>query len=104
MYHPNGPCRGRSPAQLVVMNDAGDVSVSLGGWETFSVPGGVLRGFENTSGGAVELLVIVTGDHQKRPNFQGDVVERAFAQGDALDAQGYVASAHLIPSYGMVAE
>jgi hypothetical protein len=32
------------------------------------------------------------------------VIEDAFAKGMTLDAQGYVAEAHLIPNYGMVAE
>ncbi|MGC3940981.1 hypothetical protein ACOTTU_24565 [Roseobacter sp. EG26] len=94
----------RESGVRVVMNDDGNVSVDVGAWETFSIPEGVLRGFQNTGAKTVELLLIVAGDHQKRPKFRGDVIEAAFAKGHALDAQGYVAAAHLIPSYGMVAE
>lgn len=94
----------REGGTRVAMNDDGAVSVKLDAWETFSVPAGVVRRLENTGDAAVELLVIVSGDHQKRPKFQGDVIEAAFEKGHALDAQGYVAAAHLIPSYGMVAE
>mgnify|MGYP001800816078 FL=1 len=88
----------------VDLNDAADVQVALGPWDTFSIPDGVVRSLVNTSGAAVEVLVIVSGDHQKRPRFRADVMEAAYASGYALDAQGYAARAHLIPSYGMVAE
>jgi quercetin dioxygenase-like cupin family protein len=94
----------RGDGAKVVMNDAGDVSLVLDAWETLSVPSGVVRAFENTSEAAVEMLVIVSGDHQKHPKFHGHVIEAAFENGNALDAQGYVADAHLIPNYGMVAE
>lgn len=70
-----------------------DVVVDLGAWEAISIPEGVVRGFENTGEEAIEMLVIVAGDHQKRPECQPDVFETAFATGHALDAQGYVASA-----------
>ena len=63
-----------------------------------------MRSLVNTSAAAVEVLVVVSGDHQKRPRFRSDVIEAAYASGQARDAQGYVARAHLIPSYGLVAE
>jgi uncharacterized cupin superfamily protein len=88
----------------MVLNDARDVTLELGAWDTLSVPAGVVRALENTGDTAVELLVIVSGDHQKRPKFRGDVLEAAHAKGHVLDAQGYVAEAHLVPAYGMVAE
>lgn len=94
----------RKSGVRIVMNDDGKVSIDLEAWETFSVPANVVRGFENASDTAVELLVIVAGDHQKRPKFRNHVIEAAYAEGYALDAQGYVAAAHLIPNYGMVAE
>ena len=88
----------------LALNETGDVSVDLGAWDTYSVPSGVLRSLQNASDAPVEVLVVVSGDQQKRPRFRSDVIEAAFAHGYALDAQGYVASAHLIPNYGMVAE
>ncbi len=94
----------RSDGLRLRFNDGGNVSVDLGAWDTYSVPADVVRRFENTGDATIEALIIVTGDHQKRPMFRADVLEAAFSSGQALDAQGYVADAHLIPSYGMVAE
>jgi len=94
----------RDAGLRVRMNDTGDVTADLGAWDTLSIPANVVRAIENTSDKTVEALIIVTGDHQKRPAFRGNVLEAAFARGHALDAQGYVADAHLIPKYGMVAE
>lgn len=94
----------RDSGVRAILNDAADVILDLGAWDTCSIPSGVVRAFENVGEHAVEMLVIVSGDHQKRPRFRRHVIEAAFANGDALDAQGHVAKAHLIPSYGMVAE
>ncbi len=94
----------RDDGICVTMNDDEDVRVELGAWDTFSIPPQTVRAFENTGDTVVEALVIVSGDHQKRPRFASHVLEKAFAEGVALDAQGYVAAAHLIPNYGMVAE
>ncbi|ABV94872.1 cupin domain protein [Dinoroseobacter shibae DFL 12 = DSM 16493] len=86
------------------LNPEGDVTLDLGGWETFSIPAEITRAFENTSDSPVEALIIVSGDHQKRPRFAPQVLAAAAEKDLALDAQGYVAAAHLIPSYGLVAE
>jgi hypothetical protein len=94
----------RDAGLRISMNDAADVTVDLGEWDTYSIPADVVRALQNTGDTAIEVLVVVSGDHQKRPEFRGDVVEAAFASGATLDAQGYVAEAHLIPNYGMVAE
>ena len=88
----------------ITMNDTSDVTVGLGAWDTYSIPADVLRTLRNASDAVIEVLVIVSGDHQKRPQFQDHVLEQAYAKGATLDAQGYVAKAHLIPNYGMVAE
>lgn len=88
----------------ITMNDTSDVTVGLGAWDTYSIPADVLRTIGNASDAVIEVLVIVSGDHQKRPQFQDHVLEQAYAKGATLDAQGYVAKAHLIPNYGMVAE
>lgn len=94
----------REDGLRITMNDAADVTTDLGKWDTYSIPVGVVRALENTGDAPLEVLVIVSGDHQKRPQFRGHVLEDAFAKGVTLDAQGYVAEAHLIPNYGMVAE
>lgn len=94
----------REAGLRIVMNDIADVRADLGQWDTYSIPEGVVRAFENTSDAEIDVLVIVSGDHQKRPQFRGHVLQAAHDAGATLDAQGYVAQAHLIPSYGMVAE
>ena len=94
----------REPGLRLIMNDEQDVVIDLGAWDTFSIPADVVRSIENVGDAVVEVLVVVSGDHQKRPQFRGHVIEEAFAKGATLDAQGYVAEAHLIPNYGMVAE
>ncbi|MEO0637483.1 MAG: hypothetical protein AAFY73_12630 [Pseudomonadota bacterium] len=94
----------REDGLRISMNDTGDVVSDLGAWDTFSVPSDVTRSIQNMSDEPVEALVIITGDQQKRPQFRGDVLEQAYEKGLALDAQGYVADAHLIPVYGVAAE
>ena len=94
----------RKAGLRITLNDAADVTADLGERDTYSIPPDVVRAFHNTGDAAVEVLVIVAGDHQKRPHFRGHVIEEAFVNGATLDAQGYVADAHLIPNYGLVAE
>lgn len=93
----------RTAGACVVLNDDQDVIIELGAWDTFSIPAYVARSIENRGETAVEILVIVSGDHQKRPMFARDVLFAARDTGLTLDAQGYVAKAALIPDYGMVA-
>lgn len=94
----------REAGLKIEMNDARDVSVDLGAWDTYSIPADVMRSLKNTSDSALEVLIIVSGDHQKRPRFRAQVLQAAHEMGATLDAQGYVAEAHLIPNYAMVAE
>lgn len=94
----------RDAGLRALLNAEGDVALDLGPWDTFSIPADVTRAFENTSEIAVEALIIVSGDHQKHPAFAPQIIKQAKARDIALDAQGYVAAAHLIPSYGLVAE
>lgn len=83
----------------VELNETGDVAVDLGEWDTYSVPGDVWRQIRNTSDHPVELVLIASGDHRKRPEFAGEVVAMAEEAGLALDAGGFVAPAHLLPVY-----
>jgi quercetin dioxygenase-like cupin family protein len=94
----------KSGGLRVTLNDDADVTIDLNPWDTFSIPADVVRSIEGTGTAPAEALVIVSGDHQKRPIFQNDVIAAARKSGHALDAQGYVAKAALIPSYGLAAE
>lgn len=75
------------------------VQVELGAWDTYSVPGGAWRSIANRADIPAEILVITTGDERKRPEWAPEVVEAAAAQGLAVDANGYVAPARLLPDY-----
>lgn len=88
----------------LVFNDAGDVSVTLNPWDTYSIPAGVLRRIEAAGDAPVETLVIVSGDHRKRPQFTTEVIAAARDTGWALDAGGFVAPAAVLPPYAMAGE
>ena len=80
--------------------DGGNASVLINAWDTYSVPGGVMRTLTAVGDTAVEMLVVLSGDHRKRPVFAPEVLEKAQAAGLGLDASGFVAKASLLPSYG----
>lgn len=89
----------RSGKMRVTLNDSADVSVDLDPWDTYSIPAGVVRSIEAVGGSPAEALVVVSGDHRKRPEFTPDVIAAARGEGHALDAGGYVAKAALLPLY-----
>lgn len=78
-----------------------DVSVDVGAWDTYSVPGGVSRKMTAVGDTAVEALVVIQGDHRKRPEFSSDILAEASENGLGLDASGFVAKASLLPVYGL---
>ena len=80
--------------------DGGGASVTLDAWDTYSVPGGVFRTLTATGDTPVEALVVLSGDHRKRPIFAPEVMDQAQDKGLGLDAGGFVAKASLLPSYG----
>ncbi len=80
-------------------NDRQDVSVTLDAWDTYSIPAGVVRSLEALGDEPVEALVVVSGDHRKRPAFGEATIAAAQAKGLGLDAGGYVARAELLPLY-----
>ena len=80
--------------------DGGGASVEINAWDTYSVPGGVQRTLTATGETAVEALVVLSGDHRKRPTFSPEVLKAAGDAGLGLDASGFVAKASLLPSYG----
>ena len=80
--------------------DGGDASVEVDAWETYSVPAGRQIKLTALGDAPVETLLVVSGDHRKRPVFAADVVAEARAAGLGLDAGGFVAKAALLPVYG----
>lgn len=80
--------------------DGGGASVDVDAWDTYSVPGGVFRKLTAIGDKPVEALVVLSGDHRKRPVFAPEIVEAAQRAGLGLDAGGFVAKAALLPSYG----
>jgi quercetin dioxygenase-like cupin family protein len=88
----------------LVLNDAGDVAVTLNQWDTYSIPAGILRRIEALGDTPVETLVIVSGDHRKRPQFTAQVLAAARETGWALDAGGFVAPVEVLPYYAMAEE
>jgi mannose-6-phosphate isomerase-like protein (cupin superfamily) len=63
--------------------------VVLGSWDVCSVPAGVWRGFRNAGEERAYLLVVVGGTDAGRLTWAPDVLERAAAAGQRLDADGY---------------
>lgn len=94
----------REGALRLHLNEGGDVTVDLKPWDTFSIPAGVARAIESVGDAPAEALVMVSGDHRKRPSFAPEVIARAREAGLALDAGGYVAKAALLPNYRLAAE
>lgn len=88
----------------LVLNDTGDVAVTLNPWDTYSIPAGVVRRIETIGDTPAETLVIVSGDHRKRPRFAREIIAAARSAGLALDAGGFVAPAEVLPHYAMAGE
>jgi hypothetical protein len=62
-------------------------------------PAGVVRAIEAVGHDAAEALVVVSGDHRKRPVFAPATLAAAQDAGLGLDAGGFVAKAALLPIY-----
>lgn len=80
--------------------DGGGASITVNAWDTYSVPAGAMRTFTAKGDTAVEALVVLSGDHRKRPTFAPEVLSAAKEAGLGLDANGFVAKAALLPRYG----
>ena len=83
----------------LTFNAAADASVTLEPWETYSIPAGVVRAIEALGDETAEALVVVSGDHRKRPVFGAQTLAAAQDGGLGLDAGGFVAKAALLPQY-----
>ena len=71
--------------------------LDMGHHDTLSIPGGVLRAFANRSERMVDAVVIMPGDQRKTPRYDGAVLAASRACDWALDANGYLARASLMP-------
>lgn len=81
------------------LNAKGDAEVKLGDWDTYSVPGDVWREIRNDSDETVDMVVILAGDHRKRPEFAPEILQNANEAGLGIDPNGYVVQQHLMPVY-----
>jgi len=88
-----------------ILRLCGDLSVevTLGEWDTYSVPCGVWRSLENTGSDTVDFIVVLPGDHRKRPEFAPEVVQQAKASGLGIDPNGYCVASRLMPKYTFAA-
>ncbi|WP_417522711.1 hypothetical protein [Marinovum sp.] len=89
----------RSGKLRLSLNEGADVTVDLNERDTYSIPAGVVRSIAALGDSPAEALVVVSGDHRKRPQFSDEVIAAAREAGQALDAGGYVANAALLPDY-----
>lgn len=84
----------------VVLNGPGEeVALAVAAKDTVSVPGGVWRQIRNTADGDTEIMVVTAGDGRKRPEWAPDVVTMAAKAGRTVDASGFIAATHLVPTY-----
>ncbi|WP_159453149.1 cupin domain-containing protein [Pseudooctadecabacter jejudonensis] len=80
--------------------DGGGATVEVNAWDTYSVPASRQIQITALDDVTVEALLVVTGDHRKRPAFKAEVIAEALDAGQGLDAGGFVAKASLLPTYG----
>ena len=83
--------------------DAQTARVTMHAWDTLSIPGGVRRAFANHGDQTIEAVVIVPGDQRKTPKVDASVLATARAADWALDANGYLARASLMPNTAVAA-
>ncbi|MPY80984.1 MAG: cupin domain-containing protein [Actinophytocola sp.] len=81
----------------VRLNLDDDRSVRLGPWDMLSVPPHAWRSFRNVSGDTASMVVINGGDGRTRLRWEDTVVKAAADAGVAIDHNGYLAPAALVP-------
>ncbi len=88
-----------SSALEVVLNTGADVIVcTLGFEDMISIPANVLRSFRCPPGAAIsEAVMVIAGDHIKRPVFAPATVAAALANDVTVDAGGKLARASVLP-------
>ena len=62
-----------------------------GAWDSYALPASVWRSFVNRGAGEVRALLMTSGDHRKRIDWQPGVIAAAAQAGWAHDANGQVA-------------
>lgn len=91
---------GHKGAMRIEYVDGGEACVDVEAWDTYSVPAGRQIQISARGDAGVDALLVVSGDHRKRPTFKAEVVAEAREAGLGLDAGGFVAKAALLPVYG----
>lgn len=88
-----------SPLLEVELNTGTDrVVCSLGFEDMISIPSHAMRSFRSPAGAVTsEAVMVLAGDHVKRPVFQPAVVAEARANDITLDARGKLARASVLP-------
>ncbi len=88
-----------SPALEVTLNTgAAELRCTLGFEDMISIPAHVYRAFRCPEGSPMsEAVMVIAGDHVKRPAFGADVPNKAKANGVTLDAGGKLARASVLP-------
>lgn len=79
----------KSAGLAIQLEGAG--SVTLGEWDTFSIPGNAWRSMHNSGGADALVLVVSAGDERKRIEWSDAVRSRAAHAGWAIDAEGCIA-------------
>jgi quercetin dioxygenase-like cupin family protein len=74
----------------VQWGDNGENELTLGQWDTISVPTGIMRGFRNESAEEAYLLAIVGGDDPGRVAWANDVMDAVREKGFDLDDRGKI--------------
>ncbi len=83
----------------LVLNDTGDEVVSaLVPWQVVSVPAGAWRSLRNVGTTPGLMVVMNGGDARKMPQWHPAVAAAALERDWCLDASGYIAPAHLLPT------
>ena len=91
-------------AMAVDFNSGGAaVRLDMGYRDTLSIPGDTIRAFSNPTDQTLEAVVILPGDQRKHARFDMSLVAAARAADWALDANGYLAPASLLPKSALLA-
>ena len=86
----------------ITLNGPGaEVELPLNAWDTASIPGSAWRSIRNLSDSEAEIAVITAGDGRKVPEWAPEVLEAVAAKGRAIDKNGFIAPAYLLPAYAL---
>ena len=80
----------------VIWGDEGESELTLGQWDTVSVPPHVMRGFRNDGDEEAYILAILSGTDPGKVEWARDVLDDARQAGFELDAQGHI-TGHATP-------